>query len=121
MLLVTGQKLLARFIAAKPQPARQLRQGFGILRQAVGLPVIHHLQMMLDGSQEYITIRQDANFLNGNQVERGQAGQGIQGVACQDLRVFVSISQLQQLDGKFDVPDRTFSQLNLTPTASILA
>ncbi len=64
MLLVTGQKLLARSIAAKPQPARQLRQGLSILRQAVSLPVIHHLQVMLDGSQEYIPIRQDASFLN---------------------------------------------------------
>ena len=33
----------------------------------------------------------------------------------------LAISQLQELDGKFHVPDRAFSQLDLTPGAPILA
>ena len=46
MLVVGSQELFIRMLTAESQAACQVGQGFRLLRQPMGLSIIHHLKVM---------------------------------------------------------------------------
>ena len=71
MLFISCFEQLSSLCSLKAQPSGQLREGAKFQRQTVGLPIVHHLQMMLNRPQEDVAVAQDPRVLGG-EVSQGR-------------------------------------------------
>ncbi len=62
-LPVSFKEQFIRIYAFKTEAARQVAQRFGLPRQAVGLLVVHHLEIVFNGAQKDVAIDQGAVIL----------------------------------------------------------
>ena len=107
--------------AGEAQPPRQVAQVGGVGRQRVGLPVVQDLQVVLDGAQKGVAVRQHAIVVAREIAVLGQPRQGLQRVTGAELRLAAAVGQLQVLRHELGVADRAFAQLDFAPGAAGLA
>ena len=122
VLAVAFEEVLAGLfgggLAAEAQPPGQQVDGVRLGGQAVGLAVVHQLQVMFDGAQEDVAVGQHAAFVGRQQPGAHQARQSLERGAPPQLGVFAAVGHLQELHHKFHVADRAFAQFDFAPVAA---
>ncbi len=118
VFLAAGQESLA---IGKAEAAGKQGDGARFGGQGIGLPVVHHLQVVFDGAQEDIAVGENAGVGGGKQPGGAQARQGFERGAGANLRILADIGQLQVLDDEFDIADGAGAELDFAPGAAFFA
>ena len=121
VLVVASHKLGASAFTFKTQPPSQLEYGLVVTGKRGRLPIVHHLQMVLDGAQKDIPVREHPVLIGRQKPVGGQPLQCVQRVAATHLGVLPPMDQLQILGNELHIPDGTDSQLDLPPFPTPLA
>ena len=101
------------------QPRHAVKFGC-ILGQAVRLPVIDHLQPVLDGAQQFVGRGQDLRIIGTYPLTRRQRCQGRSGVGHAQAGIAAAVDQLMRLREKFAFANAASSALQIIAGAKLL-